>query len=159
MVKRGKTKDRGGKAKPRTRPYPYEFRLKMVRLYLEEGYSTSVLREHFGVSHHSVTRWARAYREQGPEGLLAKQRPGTKPRISPIVKKRIVKVKKSHPEYGARRIADVLKRIFLISASASSVHKTLSDAGMTTKTKPKPVKKPFQAAVFRALDPQPDVAK
>ena len=78
MVKRTRAKGRGGKAKPRTRPYPYEFRLKMVRLYLEEGYSTSVLREHFGVSHHSVTRWAKAYREQGPDGLLAKPRPGAK---------------------------------------------------------------------------------
>ena len=36
MEKRGK--GRVVKAKPRTRPYPYEFRIKMVRLYLEEGY-------------------------------------------------------------------------------------------------------------------------
>jgi len=153
MVKRARAKGREGKAKPRTRPYPYEFRLKMVRLYLEEGYSTTVLREHFGVSHHSVTRWAKAYREQGPDGLLAKQRPGAKPKISPVVKKRIVKVKKSHPEYGARRIADVLKRIFLMSASASSVHKTLSDAGMTAKAKPKPVKNPSKPRFFERSRP------
>ena len=105
------------------------------------------------MSSHSVHRWAKAYREQGPEGLLAKQRPGTKPRISPVVKKRIVNVKKAHPEYGARRIADVLKRIFLMSASASSVHKTLSDAGMTTKTKPKPVKNPSKPRFFERSTP------
>ena len=69
MVKRSNAKGRGGKVKPRTRPYPYEFRVKMVRLFLEEGYSTSILRESFGVSSHSVHRWARAYREQVPEGL------------------------------------------------------------------------------------------
>jgi len=153
MVKKSKAKGRGGKAKPRTRPYPYEFRLKMVRLFLEEGYSTSILRESFGVSHHSVHRWAKAYREQGPEGLLAKQHPGTKPKISSAVKKRIVKVKKKHPEYGARRIADVLKRIFLMSASASSVHKTLSDAGMTEKAKPKPVKNPSKPRFFERSRP------
>jgi transposase InsO family protein len=153
MVKRSKAKGRGGKVKPRTRPYPYEFRLKMVRLFLEEGYSTSILRESFGVSHHSVHRWARAYREQGPEGLLAKQHPGAKPKISSAVKKRIVKVKKKHPEYGARRIADVLKRIFLMSASASSVHKTLSDAGMTEKAKPKPVKNPSKPRFFERSRP------
>jgi hypothetical protein len=50
MGKRGKSRGRVGKAKGRTRPYPYEFRIKMVRLYLEEGYSTTVLREQFGVS-------------------------------------------------------------------------------------------------------------
>jgi len=153
MVKRARAKGRGRQAKPRTRPYPYEFRVKMVRLYLEEGYSTGVLREHFGVSHHSVTRWAKAYREQGPDGLLARQRPGAKPKISPAVKKRIVKVKKSHPEYGARRIADVLKRIFLLSASASSVHKTLSDAGMTEKIKPKPVKNLSKPRFFERSRP------
>ena len=153
MVKRTRAKDRGGKVKPRTRPYPYEFRLKMVRLFLEEGYSTSILRESFGVSHHSVHRWARAYREQGPEGLLVKQHPGAKPKISSAVKKRIVKVKKKHPEYGARRIADVLKRIFLMSASASSVHKTLSDAGMTEKAKPKPAKNPSKPRFFERSRP------
>ena len=99
MVTRGKAQGRGGNAKPRTRPYPYEFRLKMVRLFLEEGYSTSVLRERFGVSSHSVHRWVWAYREQSPEGLLAKQRLGTKPKTSPVVKKRIVKFKQSHANF------------------------------------------------------------
>jgi transposase-like protein len=42
MRKKSKRKGRVGKAKKRTRPYPYEFRIKMVRLYLEEGYSTPV---------------------------------------------------------------------------------------------------------------------
>ncbi len=40
MGKRGESNGRVGKGKPRTQPYPYEFRIKMVRLYLEEGYST-----------------------------------------------------------------------------------------------------------------------
>ena len=70
MGKRVKGKGRAGKG--RSQPYPYEFRLKLVRLYLEEGYSTTVLREQFGVSSNSVHRWAKAYREQGTEGLVAK---------------------------------------------------------------------------------------
>ena len=59
MRKKRKSKGRVGKAKRRTRPYPYEFRIKMVRLYLEEGYSATVLRDQFGVSGHSVQRWRR----------------------------------------------------------------------------------------------------
>ena len=43
----------------------YKFRKKMVRLYFEEGYNTTVLREQFGVSSHSVIRWVKAYRERG----------------------------------------------------------------------------------------------
>ena len=117
MGKGVKSKGGVGKAKARTRPYPYEFRIKMVRLYLEEGYSTTVLREQFGVSSHSVNRWAKAYREQGTEGLVVKLGTKTKPRMTEEVKGRILGVKKKHPEYGPRRIADVLKRFFLVSAS------------------------------------------
>ena len=64
MGKKVKRKSRAGKSKPRTRPYPYEFRIKMVRLFLEEGYSTTVLREQFGVSNHSAQSWVTYYREQ-----------------------------------------------------------------------------------------------
>ena len=41
MRKKINTKGRVGKVKRRTRPYPYEFRIKMVQLYLKEGYSTT----------------------------------------------------------------------------------------------------------------------
>ena len=127
--------------------------LLMVRLYLEEGYSTSVLQEHFGVSGHSVVRWVKAYREQGTEGLIAKPRTGLKSKLNKTVEDRIVKMKKKHPEYGPRRIADVLKRFFLISASATSVHKTLSDEGLTKKAKPKRVKNPAKPRFFERSRP------
>ena len=136
MGKRGKGKVGAGKtAKRKTRPYPYEFRIKMVRLYLEEGYSARVLREQFGVSSHSVQRWTKAYRRQGAEGLVAKLGPGAKPRMPEEVKGRILGMKKRHPEYGPRRIADVLKRFFLVSTSTASVHKALSEEGLTKKSK------------------------
>jgi transposase-like protein len=72
MIKKAKGRGRFGKVSRRTRAYPYEFRLQIVRLYLEEGYNTSVLREQFGVSNHSVQRWVKAYRQQGAEGLVPK---------------------------------------------------------------------------------------
>jgi transposase InsO family protein len=121
MGKKTKTKTGVGKARRRTRGYPHEFRLQIVRLYLEEGYNTSVLREQFGVSNHSVHRWAKAYRRQGAEGLVAKLPPGAKPKLTEAVKNQIVGLKKSHPEYGPWRIAAVLRRFFLVSASATSV--------------------------------------
>jgi transposase len=80
-----------------------------VRLYLEEGYNTSVLREQFGVSNHSVQRWVKANRQQGAEGLVPKLPPGARPKLTEAVKKRNLGVKRSHPEYGPRRIAAVLK--------------------------------------------------
>ena len=43
---------------------------RIVRQYLEERYNTTVLREQFGVSTHSVHCWAKVYRLQGAEGLV-----------------------------------------------------------------------------------------
>jgi hypothetical protein len=54
MWKKIKSKGRAEKAKPRTQPYPYEFRTKILLLYLEEGYTATVLREQSGVSSQSV---------------------------------------------------------------------------------------------------------
>jgi transposase InsO family protein len=153
MGKRGKGKGRAGKGKPRTQPYPYEFRIKMVRLYLEEGYSTTVLREQFGVSSHSVHRWAKAYRQHGSDGLVAKLGTGAKPKMTKEVKGRILVMKKKHPEYGPRRIADVLKRFFLVPTSPSSVHKALSDEGLTEKRESKPVKNPAKPRFFERSRP------
>ena len=153
MRKKAKGRGRSGKVSRRTRAYPYEFRLQIVRLYLEEGYNTSVLREQFGVSNHSVQRWVKAYRQQGAEGLVPKLPPGARPKLTEAVKKRIVGVKRSHPEYGPRRIAAVLKRFFLVSASATSVHKTLSGEGLTKKAKAKPVKNPTKPRFFERSRP------
>ena len=153
MGKKTKTKTGVGQARRRTRAYPHEFRLQIVRLYQEEGYTTSVLREQFGVSCHSVQRWAKAYRRQGAEGLVPKLPPGAKPKITEAIKNRIVGVKTSHPEYGPRRIAAVLKRFFLVSASPTSVHKTLSEKGLTEKAKSKPVKNPAKPRFFERSRP------
>ena len=125
----------------------------MVQLYLEEGYSTTVLREQFGVSSHSVQRWVKAYREQGSQGLIAKPPTGTKAKLPKAVKHRIVGMKKKHPEYGPRRIADVLKRFFLVPVSPSSVHKTLSDEGLAKKAKVKAEKNPTKPRFFERSRP------
>jgi transposase-like protein len=122
MGKKTKTKTGVDQARRRTRAYPHEFRLQVVRLYLEEGYTTSVLRAQFDVSCHSVQRWAKAYHRQGAEGLVPKLPPCANPKITEAIKNRIVGVKTSHPEYGPRRIAAVFRRFFLVSASPTSVH-------------------------------------
>lgn len=94
--------------------YPTEFRLKVVRLFLEEGYSASLLAEQFGISRSAIRRWIRLYQQRGIEGLEIKPRAGgnTRTRVPPEVRERMLAVKQAHPEYGSRRIADVLKRFF-----------------------------------------------
>jgi len=125
----------------------------MVRLFLEEGYSTTLLREHFGVSGHSIQRWVRAYRDRGAEGLEPKRHIGSKSRVPVEVRQRMIDIKKVHPEYGPRRIADVLKRFFLIPTSQATVHKTLAEQGLVKKAKRKAAKNPPKPRFFERSRP------
>ena len=145
---------RRGKKPARTHAYPFEFRLRVVRLHLEEGYSRPLLAEQFGISTHSIQRWVRAYRDHGDEGLHPKPRSGGSGRRVPAeVCQRMVDVKTCHPHYGPRRIADVLRRFFLMPASASTVHRELSSRGLTDKGRRKPVKNPSKPRFFERARP------
>ena len=153
MTRKKKRRSAGGKKGSRVWAYPAEFRLKVVRLFLEEEYSASLLAEQFGISTHSVSRWANAYRRGGVQGLEPKPRPGGNARVPPEVQERMVAVKKANPEYGPRRIADVLKRFFLIPTSPSTVHKKLSEKGLVNKAKRKPKKNPPKPRFFERSRP------
>jgi transposase InsO family protein len=133
--------------------YPVEFRLRMVRLHLEEGYGKPLLSEQFGVSQHSIRRWVQAYRRDGDEGLEPKRSTGGKKRFAAQVRQQMVAIKKDHPEYGPRRIADVLKRFFLIRTSPSTVHKTMAAEGLVKKVKRKPAKNPPKPRFFERARP------
>jgi transposase-like protein len=63
------------RTKRKTRPlaFPVEFRLRIVKLFLEEGYSPKLLVEQFGISTHSIQRWVKAYRLHGAAGLEPKR--------------------------------------------------------------------------------------
>lgn len=119
--KRTRTKKRG-KSSGR---YSFEFRLQVVRMYLEEQYPVPLICSGTGVGRSTISAWVKKYRTLGEDGL----RPKTstlkrKSRINTAVKRKIVDVKKTHPEYGSRRISDILKRFFIIKTSPSTVHKT-----------------------------------
>ena len=153
MKRRAKSGTSRAKRPGRTLAYPVEFRLRMVRLFLEEGYSAKVLGEQFGVSCHSIHRWVRAYRGQGAEGLEPKRHTGGSSRQSSEVRQRVINLKKEHPEYGPRRIADVLKRFFLIRTSQASVHKTLAAEGLVNKAKKKSAKNLAKPRFFERSRP------
>jgi len=142
--KRKKVKKRGRTA----RSYPFEFRLKVVRLRLEDGYDASLLAQEFGISEYSVYRWSKTYRERGEAGLHNKTRAARPSRMPENVRGKIIDIKHDNPGFGARRIADILKRFFLIPTSASSVQRTLSQEGLTVKKKPKAKKNPSKPQFF-----------
>ena len=53
-MKKRKRKAGGDRKRSRTWAYPVEFRLRIVKLFLEEGYSASLISEEFGISQRTV---------------------------------------------------------------------------------------------------------
>lgn len=137
-----------------TGSYSFEFRRRVVRMYLEEKFPVQLICEETGVGRSTVGTWVRKYRQLGEEGLRNKPRPlPQKSRVDKVVKDKIIEVKKSNPVFGVRRISDFLKRFFLLQASPSTVHKTLTEAELVEKKRPKRKKNPSKPRFFERSTP------
>jgi transposase len=117
------------------------------------GYSARLLLDQFGISTHSIQRWVKAYRLQGAAGLEPKRPVPRKSRVADEVSRQAVVVKAKHPEYGARRITDVLMRFFLMRTNPATVHKALSARGLVKKAPVKPEKNPPKPQFFERARP------
>jgi len=153
MRKKRKGRRTGKRKRRSTRPFTPEFKLKVVRLLVEEGYQRSVIAREFDISESSVSRWALQYRRYGEQGLQPKSRTPQRSATAQDIKKKIIDLKRSNPSHGSRRISDVLKRFFLVPTSPSTVHKTLSEEGLVTKARKKPQKNPPKPRFFERATP------
>ncbi len=112
--------------------YPVELRLKVVKLFLEEGYSAAMLAEEFGCHKSSVASWIRTYRKHGEGGLYApsaRHEKVVKP-LNSNLKSQIIELKKDDPQRGVRRISDILKRFFMVKASPATISKVLHEENL-----------------------------
>ena len=123
------------------KPYPFDLRLRAVKLYLEEGYTKKLIEEELGIGNSTIGKWAKKYKQLGEEGLRPKLRPRSSSEVSAQIKSTAIKIKQDHPEYGQRRISDLLKRFFFIKASPKTVGKALSEQGLTRQPWKKPKSK------------------
>jgi transposase InsO family protein len=142
----------GGKSK-RTVRYSHEFKLKTVKLYLEEGYSTGFIQEQFGVTDSSIHKWVKEYRERGGEGLKPVPRKNAKSKIPPAVKEKIIELKKQDDFWGCRRISNFLRRILFLKASHETIRKTLHEEGLITKPAKPPQRNPARPRFFERSTP------
>ncbi len=99
-------------------------RLRLARCVVEEGWSLRRAAERFQVSHTTAARWARRYRDQGPDGMSDRSsRPHHTPRRTPErTERRIVGLRVSQ-RHGPARIASRL------GLHASTVHRVLQRYG------------------------------
>ena len=109
--------------------FPVEFRIRVVKLFIEEGYTSSMLAEEFGCGKSTIQNWVRIYREQGESGLDRPKSRSNKSRkgLDPNLRSKILELKKDDPQRGVRRISDIMRRFFMLQASPETVRKTLHE--------------------------------
>jgi transposase InsO family protein len=119
--------------------YGIEFKLRCVKLRLEEGIPIPLLSKEVGASKDVIRRWAKAYQEQGEAGLRNPSVPKVSRRKLPgPVREKIVEIKKRSPLFGVKRISQLLKRVFFLSASPETVRRTLRAESLIVPSKKKP---------------------
>ena len=118
--------------------YGFEFKLRCVKLRLEEGIPISLLSKEVGASKDVIRRWAKAYQERGEAGLRNGVVPaGSRRKLPGPVREKIVEIKKREPLFGVKRISHLLKRVFFLSASPETVRRTLRAESLIIPSKKK----------------------
>lgn len=118
------------------RRFTADFKVKAVRLYLEEGVSASAIAGQVGVSSSVFSKWVRRYRKEGRSGFVRFRGSRSSGKLPSAVKERIVAIKESEPQSGVRRISDILKRLFFLKASPETVRRVLKKETLLPARKP-----------------------
>jgi len=123
------------KIQKRSKRYDADFKLQVVKKFIEESVPVSVIVQECGVSHETVRNWVRAYRQHGAAGLSTNYTGHGRSLPAPV-KKKIIEIKEASPSFGIMRISQLLKRAFFLSASPETVRKTLHESSLI-KSPPK----------------------
>ena len=84
------------------------FKLKVVKLHLEEGIPQSIVASECNIATSSVYRWVKLYEELGESGLYRGNRNlVSQKKIPQSVTEKIIETKKNNPEYGVKRISNL----------------------------------------------------
>ena len=145
----------GGSRRSSQKRYTPEEKLRAVRLVLEEGFSRDLVCREAGMCYDSLHKWVRQYRAEGQAGLLGPRAAPTagKDKLPAAVTEQIVRLKKDNPGFGAKRISQFLRRMFLLPASAETVRQRLHREGLVPPTKPPRPKNVTRPRFFERATP------
>lgn len=99
-------------------------RLKWLELYQELN-NVSKVCDHYGISHSTLRKWIRRYREHGEDGLIdLSSKPNNSPRLKRnLASEQLLLELRRERKLGARRLQSELKRLHNISFSLYTIHK------------------------------------
>jgi len=122
-------------------------------MYVEEKIPGTVVCRETGVSHATLTQWARIYKRDGEGGLNFPSRPGRGSILPSAVKDKIIEIKKTEPTYGVRRISQALRRLFFLPGSPETVRRTLITENLNTAAHRKRSHNPCRPRFFERKEP------
>jgi len=112
------------------RSYSPDYKIRTVRLHLEDGISLSTIAGQADVCVTVLSRWVRQYRKDGSSVFSRSLRRGSSVKLPAAVKERIVAMKEAQPTHGVQRISDMLKRMFFMKASHETVRRVLHEEAL-----------------------------
>lgn len=113
--------------------YTVDFKLRAIREVVERGAPCSLVARTLGISPTTLSMWVTAFRSGGPDALVGRRRgPKQKPPTREREAKRqaVETMRREHPEFGTRRIRDLLARFQAIGVSETEVRRILHEAGL-----------------------------
>ncbi len=144
----GRGGDRG-RLGVQSRTYPVELKLRAVQ-QVEGGATLRDVARVFGVPDTTLSEWLRRWRRGGLEALLPPPPPEPpRPRPSPK-REAVTRLRQEHPEYGTRRISDVLRRFEALGVSESEVRRILHEEGLIEEREPLPAREQPERRFERA---------
>ena len=132
--KRGRSRQKAGSSARRV--YTPEQRFLILDTWLRSGLPAKDFAPLVGVSKHSLYAWKKRFEQEGPAGLEDTPRASKGSRLSEAVKRAILLLKQTHPEWGEDRIHDVLRRSEGLSASSRAIGRVLAEAGYEVVERP-----------------------
>ncbi len=134
--------------------YGYEFRLRAVKLRLEEGIPVALLCKELGVAEKTLWEWLKRYRESGEGGLRDKVVvPGDRQKLPLPVRDRIIEIKKREPLFGVKRISHLLRRVFFLRACPETVRRTLQEESLMNPSRKRSTRNPSRPRFFERATP------
>src|SRR5579864_1527387 len=117
----------------RGKAYPLALRMRVVEQAMTGGVSLGRLSQLFGPSVTAIVNWVNAYEKGGVDALVPKPVPPPPRRTSVAQQAKqeaVVGLREEHPEYGTRRIRDLLARVEGLGVSETQVRTILHEAGL-----------------------------
>jgi len=121
-----------------------EEKMKFIRAWRSDQYTITSLCDAFGISRPTGHKLIKRFEEEGEEGFREKsRRPKNVPHKTPVkIEKAVIRLRKKHKNWGARKFAELLKSEFKVDEipSESTINAILSRNGLVKKRGKRPSK-------------------